>query len=205
MAVNDVVQIRFITKLDDQISINVVNFKVTAEATGGATMQEIANLMSSRGQSIYPDVMTASGEYRGAQAQKVFPLPKGATFSSSDPAAGTRSTEPLPPQTCGVISLKTALAGRHFRGRIYLPFPAENDNGVTHIPSVTYLANANTLMTSIFVTTVVVGAAGSTTMKPVIFNRATGGTTDVTSGRVREGWGTQRRRSYFGQHNLPPV
>jgi len=149
--------------------------------------------------------MTATGEFRGAQAQKVFPLPKGATFNASDPAAGTRSTEPLPPQTCGVISLKTALAGRHFRGRIYLPFPAENDNGVTHIPSATYITNASTLMTGIFVTTGVVGATGTTNMKPVIFNRLTGGTTDVVSGRVREGWGTQRRRSYFGQHNLPPV
>jgi len=205
MAVNDILQFRFYCRLDDQVSVNVSHFKITAEVTGGATVQELATVLGGVMSGPYADVMSSTAQFMGTQCQKVWPLPKGASFSASLLAAGTRSTEPLPPQSCGVVSLKTALAGRKFRGRQYLPFPAENDNGVTHVPLAGYLASANTWMTTLFTLHTTVGATGSTTYKPVIFHRADGSATDIVSGRVREGWGTQRRRSYFGQHNLSPV
>ena len=40
--------------------------------------------------------------------------------STSLAAPGTAAGAPLPPQTCMVITLRTASAGRAFRGRIYL-------------------------------------------------------------------------------------
>jgi hypothetical protein len=45
------------------------------------------------------------------------------TASEPGPGAGTNSNVECPPQCSVVVSIKTALAGRSYRGRMYLPAP----------------------------------------------------------------------------------
>lgn len=47
--------------------------------------------------------------------------------------AGTGVTDPLPPQTALCVTLRTGLAGRSYRGRIYLPGYVEAANTATGV------------------------------------------------------------------------
>ena len=50
-------------------------------------------------------------------------------LDSGSPAPGTATGDVLPPQVSLCVTLRTALAGRSFRGRVFLPGFAESANG----------------------------------------------------------------------------
>lgn len=201
MAINDIVQIRHYCVKGDQLAINVTNWKVTAEVTGGATLQDMAETFADLGETNYPPLLDSSALYRGAQAQKIFPLPKSASAVFSKTTAGLVGGNDLPSQVSGIISLRSSLAGRHNRGRIYIPFPSDGSNTAAGHPNAGYVTNLQAFMTAVFVVQTVVGAGGTTTLKPVILNRTANTTVDIVAGRVKDRWATQRRRGDFGQKN----
>jgi len=205
MQVNDVWEVRFWTALGDQAAVNVTHWRVVSIGTGGAKAVEIAEAFSNLADDKYIELMCNDSTFNGAQAQKIWPLPKESAGEWSNQATGIAGASPLPAQTCGLISLRGDLADRHNRGRLYIPFPCEESNGNDHRPTGAYTADAETLMTTIFTPQTVVGATGNCVLAPVIYNRLTHGTVAITGGKVRNKWATQRRRSDFGAKNTSPV
>lgn len=108
---------------------------------------------------------------------------------ASDPRSevGTSLDACLPFQCTPVVSLRTALANRHGRGRFYAPSPAvsSQDGGRLTAAAQTNLADsALALLNGL--------SAGALT--PVILNRTTFATTPITSLDVGDVIDTQRRR-----------
>ncbi|WP_299315555.1 hypothetical protein [uncultured Halomonas sp.] len=117
------------------------------------------------------------------------PATGGQLGKASDPRSevGTSVDACLPFQCAPVVSLRTALANRSGRGRFYAPSPAVSaqDGGRLVAAAQTNLADsALGLMNGLT-------GAGLT---PVIVNRATLGTTPITSLDVGDVIDTQRRR-----------
>lgn len=206
MAVGDVLQLTVVTEYEPQVGLNVRHFIVTAETGGGATMGEIVNALATAFSAVYTPLMSVNSTYRGAMIQKIRPLPIGNPVASGIPAVpGTVIGDALPGQVCGLITLRTEMAGRRFRGRVYVPWPAESDSDLNGQPTIAYVGRLNALGTAYVGSQVVVGALGTTTIQSVIFGRSTGTTTSITNIRSRQRFATQRRRGDFGQPNIPPV
>jgi len=129
------------------------------------------------------------------------------------PGGGTQinggSTEDrLPPQTSLVVTLRTALAGPAFRGRVYLPSWAENANDIDGTCSTAASAAAVAFVTAIDNAAqaqgwslAVVGRPFAGTPEITIAARParTGQVNDVTVIEARDNvWDTQRRRAQPG-------
>lgn len=186
------------------VSINVLHYDVIAVTGAGKFDQDIADRIDLELGAPYIAYLSADSGYRGVIVQKIFPLPIGLPISSTvSQGPGTRATgDTLPGQICGVITKRTAGAGRAKRGRVYVPFPGEDDS-TDGQPNAGYLTALNGLLTPL-VNTLVVGAGADTvTIQPVIFHRAVPGTPDpIVLTQSRQYFATQRRR---GEVNGPDV
>ena len=117
------------------------------------------------------------------------------TFSA---IAGTGGADLLPPQCSEVLSWKTSLQGRSYRGRTYLPPLTEAENNAGTLIS-TAITNLNTIVTQMLT---VFGPAGTNTdWQFGIISRVNGGVprptptfAAVVSGACRSTIRTQRRR-----------
>jgi hypothetical protein len=134
----------------------------------------------------YTSVSTASGAWKQTTKTEI-----------GHNIAGTSSSQSLPPHVSEVFTIRTALATRYGRGRIYLPCMAENalaaDGGTMLAAAQTALQGGlNLLMSAIH---------GTITL--LILHRLGGGsgaraplsTDPVISADVADGFVTQRRRA----------
>jgi hypothetical protein len=197
-------------KCQTQRSVNSIHLLVASTTGLGATDDELAaHLDLIWGVGVRAQI-SASAEYTGCSAQRIFPLPVTvASFNATNNGPGLGGASLLPKQTAGLISFATALAGRPFRGRFYMPFPSVADDTGSGDCSVPYVAdlvsNKNNFIQAILVGTLPDQAG----LIPVIWHRAntkaglplkdTG--TPITSGTAATGWATQRRRGFFGRPN----
>lgn len=203
-ALGDVYAVRLFTALGDQAAVNVRHYRVTTQQGTGATDAEIAAAMA----LIYPPAMknmlVSAANYHGLNVQKIFPLPPTVAVPSSVGAGpGLDTSEPLPRQVSGIITLRTAFAGRRYRGRIYIPFPGELANDPNGVPSVAYVTGLVALA-NLVLPPVVAGAGGNTsTLTSVLFHRDTNTTDAITNAVAQSKWATQRRRGSYGRPNIP--
>lgn len=205
LAVNDIIESKAYCWYSGQAGINVRHWAVTA--VGGVSLEaaDVANLQFTDLEALYTPLMPVAAEFRGVTVQKIFPLPPAVPgVSTAAPSPGDEVADALPRQVAGVVSLRTAFAGRRFRGRAYIPFIAETMNGADATPT-----PAGFLLLTAIATyygsphTYTVGA-DSVSVIPIIFHRTLPGTpTPVTGSIARDRWGTQRRRSDFGVPNAP--
>jgi hypothetical protein len=196
-----------------QISLN--NFFMQALTVSGAwTEQDTASTLETAIAPFYKALMPSTVFWRGLSVQKVQIAPLGVPFPSvASAGAGTyASLVALPNQVSAIISLRTALAGRHYRGRIYpglVPDGASNQDGqmtaayqvvlqqlAAYLQAVIGL-NAHTVNTTWRVQVrsffpPVPPLPGNTVFNPVI--SCTG----------RTAFATQRRRGQFGRINVLP-
>lgn len=204
----DSLRIRFFCTQADQLSVNILHFLVGAQTGGPVDGGQLISAISQAWSGVYTNLLSLQGTYYGASMQR---LTAGTwnpiADSRSGTAGGTAGVNALPKQTSGLISWRTPLAGRRNRGRVYLPFPAEDDNSITGRPTAPYDTKAtqygNTYLGGFAYATV--GPPPSTTfLDPVIYHRDSGGFTPVSGFTVRAGWATQRRRGTFGRPNAVP-
>lgn len=206
MAVGDILKVVQYMGSEEQMGLNVRHYRVSAEVTGGASLTEIANALKAIFAPLYQVCLSSSAFHRTVGVQVIRPLPIGnEAFAGAFNDVGLRTGDPLPKQVSGLISLRTALAGRRNRGRVYVPFPAETSNNSSSEPDAVYIEGLGGIGTAHVAPRTVVGATGTTTIVPVIFRRVAGTTQDVVSFRVRLFWATQRRRGDFGKPNVLPV
>jgi hypothetical protein len=140
--------------------------------------------------------MSVAASFDYVAVQHILPEPAGDTsFSSIAPVNGSNVSDLLPRQTCGIITLRTGIAGVKFRGRVYAPFPPESANDSSGQPNAGYLTNLDALATLFDdVLTITVGA-DSLGLTPVVYHRSDDTTTPITVAVSRPRWATQRRRN----------
>jgi len=200
--VGDILELVIHTKAQDQAGINVRHYRVASVAAGGVALGPIVEHFESWFASAYKPLMSLAAAWEGSLISKVWPLPRSAASYSIDAQGpGAVVGDLMSTQTCGIITLYTNRAGRSGRGRAFIPFPSETDNGPDGNPTAAYTNNLITLA-SVLTGDVTVTLAGATTiLNPVIWKRGTD-QHNVISTRFAQGvWATQRRRGAKGRPN----
>lgn len=205
MAVGDIYEMRVICATSSQISVNVYHHLVTSETVTPASLQAIATAFDARVQAIYKLLMTDQATYRGVGVRKIKPLPPTLEVTATaNQGPGTNTGDPLPKQIAGVISFRTSFSGVRYRGRKYIPFPAEGSSTTSAQPFPAYVTGLQGLADAVIPILTVNDGANSTTLGFAIFHRDTREADLVISAIPRAVWGTQRRRGDFGRANTPP-
>jgi hypothetical protein len=211
MPVNDILAVRVEATIAEQTAVNVRTFRVDNETAPVPSFADIAAHFEGIMAPIYKQLMSSAATFNGVAVRKIFPLPslmEGISDAAAGP--GERLAEALPRQTCGLITLRTLFAGRAFRGRVYVPFPGEDENELGGLPNAGYLSVLDTLGAAWIAPRTVVVGAGSIGLVSGIFHRAKvppspidNTFTPVVAFTTRGGWATQTRRGSFGRPNPP--
>ena len=192
---DDIFQVTFRSIASRDIALNVRHYKVTGVVGAGTTALVAANMFHSVFGPIYAGIMSTDSYFYSALVQKIHPLPLATAVESTLASnQGTRVFDILPNQVCGSITLTTALAGQGYRGRLYVPYPTEDDNDDGH-PNAAYILSLAGFATQLHTSIVAGGVADNVTFSPVLWKRETRTETPVLSAVVRDYWTTQRRRN----------
>lgn len=206
MAVGDLLEVRFICRFDNQISINVRHYEIASETPGAVSSLDIADSLSQAFAPLYQACLADRAQYRGCGVRKIRPIPVEAeVLSALGQGPGLVVGEALPRQICGLISFRTNSTDVARRGRLYVPFPSEVDNEASAFPGVQYQANLTILGTTMAALAFAGAPGQETTLAPHIKAGATDNSHLITGFIVRPLWATQRRRGDFGAINPPPV
>jgi len=185
--------------------MNIVHWVVSSIGSGGATLAEIAEALSSVWHTHYKALSGTTATFRGVGVSNIWPLPATIEYVyTGDTGAGVATGEPLPKQVSGLISLLSPLAGPRNRGRIYPPFPTEGLNDAVGAPNATAILALADLASEIQGGHTIVGVGGTAVILPIVYHRATNTGTDVTLASARDRWATQRSRGAFGRPNVVP-
>lgn len=117
-------------------------------------------------------------------------------FSATDPQPGLEGAHILPLANSIVVTLRTALAGRRYRGRVYLPGFSENQNTAAGVIDPAAITAAEAFIQALTIITIEgnewqLGVMTQATDPPEI--------NPVISSGVRDNiWDIQRRRNYPG-------
>jgi hypothetical protein len=203
--VNDLFEARIVCVYDNQISVNVRHYRCTAKAGTGVTDQTLATQLDATFQAAYKALLSSSARYRGVGVRKVEPLPLGLeVYSTVNDGIGTQALGMNPTQTCGVMTLRSALGGRSRRGRVYIPFSSFADTGADGRPAAGYQVRMGTLA-ALFFFVQALGTGGNTnTFTPVIWSKKFNYSNQIITATSVKKWGTQRRRGDYGRTNVTP-
>lgn len=205
MAVNDVFKMAFIntTPQADGDVIFTHHYRQTAQVTplvGNLLVQDVVDAWQADAQPAYLTVLSDENTFDEIQARGITNPIFGV-----DVAVGVSGDRPsllagiMPPRNTAVVSLRTGLIGRSFRGRFFLPAMNEDDvnngilNATYHSLIGDYTADA-TLITgpgSANEYSLTIYSPTLTGVGPVIDNL-------VTNALVRFQVGSQRRRRPVG-------
>lgn len=207
VALNDILSLQVICNNVEQTSFNTFHYIITATAPPAPFVSDVGVAFDTLMAPLFKACMSANSVYEGVRAQKIAPLPVTAqALISAHTGAGTAGGNDLPRQTAGLISWKTDLAGRGFRGRTYVPFPSSTfltPGGHTtagYQTAVLAIANAAIGFTA------VAAGGGSCGLLLGVYHRKTLTITPIVSpARVRLFWATDRRRGDFGRPNVSPI
>lgn len=203
LTVGMILQHRIGCQWGDQSGINVMHSIVQGTTLSGVTDAEVAAALDPGFAPLYKACLTNGAEYIGSGVKALFLIPPAAEVSViANRGFGTGGADPLPLQSCGLISFRTPVAGRKGHGRIYVPFPS-----VTALTpgSVTFTGayQTNLLNLGLFCVgpNTIVGAGGTATIIFGVLNRPTATLIAYTSAVQRHDVATQRRRSEFSSAN----
>jgi len=202
---NDVVLARFYCYAFDQVAINNVHFRATS-VVANPTTAHFAALLGTTMPALYIALMSPSADYIGVATQKIFPVPKHIPdVDLTGIGVGTATGHILPRQTSGIVTKRTAFAGKKYRGRVYVPFPSEADNQDPQgTPTAGYITRLNTFKTSLIGNWTINTGGNQATMVPVLWHEDTSTYTDITGSTSQARWGTQKRRGSYGPVNPLP-
>jgi len=211
----DVVMAQAWCVANEQASVNSFFYFVTAVGIANCTDQDFADDIDALIGPPYSAILTTANEYRGIYCRIVQRFPPAAEPA---PVAAVTNANPglvagttLPRQASGILSWQTALAGRKYRGRTYLPFPPSSFDALDGVPSgaalTAYAAIGNPLLA--YTTNVASGCS----FKMVLYGRPKPSAvppipytvTDMVGVITPSKWATQRRRGSYGRPNTSPI
>lgn len=136
--VANAVQVRLLFNDPSRTFMNVLHLQYTTAGPLNPNIAEtfFTNLKAAAAWTTYMGFLPANTTFTGVDVRDLrgpnFPL----IASSSAAEPGTSPQGPLPPQVAIVLTLRTAFAGRAFRGRVFFGGLALNaDDGTGHISS----------------------------------------------------------------------
>jgi hypothetical protein len=188
---------------NEQASVNTYHY-VCGATTGQVTDLDAALDFDSAIHTSMQAFLAGSARYVGVEAHVIKkPLPAG-QIANGNSAVGNGVS--LPRQVSGLIGWKTALAGRRYRGRTYIPFPSVlNDEG-SGVPSLAYIAALDTFAVVLQAFTQVTAAGGATVQTVFSLRQGDGSSPiPITDHVASNKWATQRRRGSYGRPNVSPV
>lgn len=200
----DILEARFVCATQNQVGINVRHYVVTNSTGLGASIEQAVAKLDLAFNADYQAVLSAEARYRGVGLRRLLPVATAEFVSTALAGDGMVAGDLMPKQVSGVITLKSSLPGRNFRGRVYVPFPSETDNDLDSTPTATYMANLQALATRFTLAVVAGVGADLCDLTPVIRSRKLGLNALIVSARENDRWGTQRRRGDYGAMNFPP-
>jgi len=205
MAVDDIWQVTLRCQQGDQAGINVLHYVVSESPGIEATANDVADYFDNIFSTPLKALLVDSAQYLFTEASKVFPLPASVRGMSDDGAGeGGWASDPMPRQTCGLITKLTYYAGRQYRGRIYVPFPAQTADSGTAGPDGVYIGLLEDFGLAYKTSRIITGPLGPSSFLPCLYHRDTNAHTLVQDIRASTRWATQRRRSSFGRPNPIP-
>lgn len=125
-------------------------------------------------------------------------------FLTPTEVQGTVSGNPLPTQTCGVITRRIDVVGRGNRGRVYVPFPAASFLTTAERPSAAYQTLLQGLATGLLPISAPYSTIGGNNWDPGIARFRYLQFRPIYAADVQGKWGTQRRRGDYGIPNVYP-
>lgn len=192
----------------DQAAVNTYHWHVDSVGGAPSTDQDLGDTVQANVVTPYRALLANGVTYKGIVTQAIWPLPASvAVHSVVGAGIGTGGAGELPLQVSGIISWYTSTAGRHGRGRSYIPFPSTNanDSGAGGIPTNAYVTALDTYAAALGATLSLVLGGRTANVSRVLYDRATHGFTFVTTRASRQKWATQRRRGDYGRPNSSPL
>lgn len=215
MPLNDVWLVRFVNSMqlvgqNRVVAYNLLHYRVSAEAGTGVLPSQVALSMEAFIAPTYRALFAPAAEHLGTLATKIFPLPSGATAGNTGLAGpGTRAPlEQQPAMNCGIITKRTANAGRKFRGRVYAPFPLEDDNLPNGTTSGIYAGLLLNLADALILTRTIGIGPNTADLTPCLFHGPVGPPprfTDLTAMQTRTYWAIQRKRNPAFHNDAVPL
>lgn len=204
-AVNDILKAQIFCVQNNQTSCNVLHFRVVSNGAVPLTEQQTVDDFSSVVATNLKPCLTSQADYYGVTLQRVAPTPVGAQWTSANGSGpGTSGGDAMPWQVAGLVGKKTALAGRRYRGRCYIPFPSEQDNQAGGTPAALYLTAIGTFGNNVMMGWAAVVGLNALTTEGGVYSKVLNSFAAMLSAPFRTKWATQRSRGQFGRPNAPP-
>jgi len=199
-------QCKVYCRATDQLAINVLHYQVTGQTGTLKLDSDLAARLDAILGPLYVALLCVEAEYRGVGVQRINPIPPTTeVYANIQADTGAVAGDLLPRQTAGLISKRTGLAGRKYRGRVYVPFAAEAGNEANGTPGNAYLTSLLALSDALEVPVVIGTAPNETTMTPIIWHRLSSDFDVITQCDINDKWATQRRRGSYGRTNTSPI
>jgi len=193
--VNDRLEVIFYARWEGQNGLCVRHYICSATSGASRTVAQLATALSTAMAPAFKQCLNEFATFLGLSVQKIGALAEEKEFELGDAGAGGTEGDGLPSQCCGLISLRTGLASRSRRGRMYVPFPGESANNPNGLPSDAYKLDMASLRNALVVgRTISDGSGNDCSILPVIYSRVLNSTAVIGSGIVRSTWATQKRR-----------
>jgi hypothetical protein len=206
MNLNDIFRVVFVSRCGGQNGLNVRHWMVTGKTGGNVTEAEVLRDLATWVSPDYKSLMATTARFRGATGNTIFPVATGVVKDITADGPGTVVGDTFAVQAAGLISLRSLTAGRHGRGRAYIPFASEASNDANGFPTAAYQTQLTALAGKFSTSRTVTGATlGTVTLKPMIWNRAATLATEITSTIIRGAWATQRRRTFLRGGDVDPL
>jgi len=190
-----------------QVSVTKRDWQCTS-ITGGSVIGSEDALLVMDGAFATPmkNCMTNSATYYGSQLYYQTPVGPRPRPSSTivNQGIGNDAGDPLPTQTCGLISIYTDTLGKSGQGRVYVPFPAQDSIDSNGSPDALYLGDLDDLGLALTTPLAVPSGAISAVFVPVMYVPGGAPPKPIIKYLVRDAFATQRRRGAFGRLNANP-
>lgn len=208
MALGDKYKVLTCCYITGQISLNTFYVEITNVVGVEPSDLQKANAIDAIFAPLYKPLMPPAATYYGVAVQKEGAPPGPLIGTSVNSGGGTGAGGFIATQVSFLASRKTALGGRHGRGRIYPGFPDSshmNTNGQPKAAAVALIQTlANVQLTTI--NAVTIAPAGNCDMQFRLKNIILGGTfyDPIVSVAASTRFATQRRRGDYGRLNPLP-
>jgi len=166
--VGQIIKTIFYCEAGAQGAQNVKYWRVQSVSGLPMTDLNVASRMNTLFKPLYVACISTQAKYRGVTAQILAPTAYDVQ-GVSDLTVGTGTGDLLPTEISILATFRSGLAGRMHRNRVFVPFPAEAENGIDGKPTAGYLTRVDNLAAQMNTSVVVTVGAETATLVPVVW------------------------------------
>lgn len=171
--------------------VNVFHYRQTTVNPVSSGAAELVNAFNTSLSALYVACFSSSAQLESYKARNLTVPTEGFDLTRGTPLAGTVTGDMIAPQNAELISWRTGLIGRSYRGRTYLPPTGESAVGSAGALGAGQLAAMAAFATAAMSIAATANWAG---FQLLVYSPTLGTGTPVTSYAVRGGIVIQRKR-----------